>query len=223
VQHFDLSFWAFEKLAHPLFGTMMLNFRPVDCYTKKPFDTFVPGFINETIYGDRVESGWSYNVYESDQNQFALPGAGVGGSNATCLAPRAKGGVTFTARNGSASGYQPFTKANTLTISIRNNGTAGNTGVPQNLKLTLQNTEQELYCGGNVILGQTVQPSSTKGDYSVFSIPMGQFGCNNPSLAQVDALGIQNTGDQSEAFCMDDIALVGGTTGSTATAGRKLK
>lgn len=98
-----------------------------------------------------------------------------------------------------------------------------NVQVPQNLKLTLQNTEQELYCGGNVILGQTVQPSSTKGDYSVFSIPMGQFGCNNPSLAQVDALGIQNTGDQSEAFCMDNIALVAGTTGSTATAGRKLK
>lgn len=52
---------------------MMLNFRPVDCYTKQPFANFLPGYINETIYGDRVESGWSYNVYDSDQNQFALP------------------------------------------------------------------------------------------------------------------------------------------------------
>ena len=51
---------------------MMLNFRPVDCYTKQPFTDFVPGYVNETIYGDRVESGWSYNVYGSDQNQFAL-------------------------------------------------------------------------------------------------------------------------------------------------------
>jgi hypothetical protein len=66
------SFWAFEKLAHPLYGTQMLDFRPVDCYTKQPFTTFLPGFVNETIYGDRVESGWSYNVYASNQNQFSL-------------------------------------------------------------------------------------------------------------------------------------------------------
>lgn len=51
---------------------MMLNFRPVDCYTKQPFTNFIPGYVNETIYGDRVETGWSYNVYGSDQNQFAL-------------------------------------------------------------------------------------------------------------------------------------------------------
>lgn len=96
--------------------------------------------------------------------------------------------------------------------------------MPQNLKLTLQNTEQELYCGGNVILGQTVQPTSTSGDYSVFDIPLTQFGCSNPSLAQVDALGIQNTGSSTEAFCLDNIALTGsGGSSGTNTAGRKLK
>lgn len=68
VEHFDLSFWAFERLAHPLYGTQMLDFRPVDCYTKQPFANFLPGYVNETIYGDRVETGWSYNVYGSDQN-----------------------------------------------------------------------------------------------------------------------------------------------------------
>lgn len=52
---------------------MMLNFRPVDCYTKQPFTDFIPGYVNETIFGDRVESGWSNSVYGSDQNQFALP------------------------------------------------------------------------------------------------------------------------------------------------------
>lgn len=93
--------------------------------------------------------------------------------------------------------------------------------MPQNLKLTLQNTEQKLYCGGDVILGQTVQPSSTSGDYSVFDIPLSQFGCTNPSLAQVDALGIQNTGTTTEAFCLDNIALTGNS--GTATAGRKMK
>lgn len=51
----------------------MMDFRPVDCATRQPFQSFLPGFINETIYGNRVESGWSYNVYGSDQNQLALP------------------------------------------------------------------------------------------------------------------------------------------------------
>lgn len=51
----------------------MLNFRPVDCASKQPFRQFLPGFINETIFGDRVETGWSFNVYDADEYQFALP------------------------------------------------------------------------------------------------------------------------------------------------------
>lgn len=27
IDHFDLSFWAFNKLAHPLYGLMMLEYR----------------------------------------------------------------------------------------------------------------------------------------------------------------------------------------------------
>ena len=40
IPHFDLSFWAFESLAHPLQGKMNLLFRPVDCVTKQPLDAF---------------------------------------------------------------------------------------------------------------------------------------------------------------------------------------
>ena len=91
------------------------------------------------------------------------------------------------------------------------------------LKLTLQNTEQQEYCGGNVILGQTVQPSSTEaGGWNIFSIPITQFGCTSPSLSQVDALGIQNTGSETIGFCLDNIALVQGNS-SPSTAGRKMK
>jgi cullin-associated NEDD8-dissociated protein 1 len=220
VQHFDLAFGAFERLAHPLYGVQMLNYRPVNCYTKEPFPTLVPGFLNETIYGDRVETGWSWNVYASDFADFWLEGAGIGGSNATCIQTTSSGGVTFTARNGTAGSYQPFSEAGSLRIAARNNGTSGDTGIPV-VKLTLQNTEEKLYCGGNVILGQTVQPSSTEeGGWNVFNIPITQFGCQNPSLSQVDALGVQNTGSQTIAFCLDDIALV---QSSTTTAGRKMK
>ena len=59
--------------------------------------------------------------------------------------------------------------------------------VPQNLKFTIQNTEEELYCGGDVIPGQTHQPTSTSGSYSLFTIPIADFGCTSPSLTQVCA------------------------------------
>ena len=38
---------------------------------------------------------------------------------------------------------------------------------------------------------------------------------------QVDALGIQNVGSVTEAFCLDNIAITGSS--SSATTGRKLK
>ena len=57
--------------------------------------------------------------------------------------------------------------------------------IPQNLKLTLQNTDAEEYCGGTVILGQTTQPSSTQGDWNQFNIPLSNFGCTTPPLSQV--------------------------------------
>ena len=36
VFHFDMSYWAFERLAHPLYGVMPIRFRPVDCDSKRP-------------------------------------------------------------------------------------------------------------------------------------------------------------------------------------------
>lgn len=38
IPHFDLSFWAAERLAHPIQGKQMLRFRPVDCATREPVD-----------------------------------------------------------------------------------------------------------------------------------------------------------------------------------------
>ena len=34
--HFDLSFWAFEQLAHPTYGVMPIEYRPVNCETREP-------------------------------------------------------------------------------------------------------------------------------------------------------------------------------------------
>ena len=82
---FDLSYWAFERLAHPLYGIMMLDFRPVDCATHETL-SFLPGFVNQTLYGDRVESGWSFEPYQQSYSSFWSPWSGVDGHNATCQA-----------------------------------------------------------------------------------------------------------------------------------------
>ena len=54
IAHLDLSYWAFEKLAHPVYGVMPLEFRPVDCTTNTPLTPFTPGFVSRTIYSDLV-------------------------------------------------------------------------------------------------------------------------------------------------------------------------
>lgn len=45
--------------------------RPVDCYTKVPLD-YLPGFINETIYTDNIESGWAWYPYLQNNKQLTV-------------------------------------------------------------------------------------------------------------------------------------------------------
>lgn len=65
----DLTYWGFEQLAHPLNGIISTQFRPVDCTTKQPLQ-FNPGFINQTIYGERVETGWGWFPYKHNTVTF---------------------------------------------------------------------------------------------------------------------------------------------------------
>jgi cullin-associated NEDD8-dissociated protein 1 len=36
--HFDLSYWAFQKLAHPVYGLIAIEYRPVSCLTNQPLE-----------------------------------------------------------------------------------------------------------------------------------------------------------------------------------------
>lgn len=69
LQNRDLTYWGFQKLAHPLNGIISTQFRPVDCTSKKPLN-FNPGFINQTIYGDKVETGWGWFPYKHNTVTF---------------------------------------------------------------------------------------------------------------------------------------------------------
>jgi hypothetical protein len=70
--HFDLSFWAFEQLAHPLYGIQMLEYRAVDCDSGAP----VPNsFISKTdIYQGGTKAGWNWFPYGDSYSRYAVPG-----------------------------------------------------------------------------------------------------------------------------------------------------
>ncbi|KAL0044907.1 hypothetical protein WJX82_001789 [Trebouxia sp. C0006] len=169
IYHFDLSYWAFEQLAHPTYGVMMVDFRPVDCYTHESL-VFTPGFVNATIYGDQVETGWNYGPYFLHSANFWLPGAGVSGSNATCVNVATKvsynetgpggGGLGFSAVNGTDAGYQPFAGKTTLDFWVKSNSTGPGdeteVGFPKgtlpDLNVYLSNAEASVFCAESLEL-----------------------------------------------------------------------
>lgn len=50
------------QLAHPVFGNMMIDYRPVDCDSHRPVSSRPP-YVSHTIYGDTIGQGWGWNVY----------------------------------------------------------------------------------------------------------------------------------------------------------------
>lgn len=210
VQHFDLSFYAFQRLAHPNLGLMSLQFRPVDCYTKQPVD-FLPGYINETIYSDSVQTGWGFLPYSTSNKQLQVPGAGIGGSNATCLDVLPQGGLTFEARDSDLPGYQPLSAVNATTINFAIKSTtardigglnSGSPAVPP-LQLSLSNIAEQYYCQSISLASLPV--TGTQDGYSRISYPLQSFNCDR---TRVTALGFQNIGSTSIQFCLDDVRLV---------------
>lgn len=80
IDHFDLSFWAFEQLAHPLYGQMMLEYRPVSCETRAPVP-YNPGYISKTdIYQGGTKAGWNWFPYFAAYSKYEVPGVCVDSS-----------------------------------------------------------------------------------------------------------------------------------------------
>ena len=93
MDHFDLSYEAFEALAHPAYGVMMLQYKPVDCDTKQdmPF-----GFVSSTVFSGGIGAGWGWR--EAKANYARLTDA----QGATCLNVGPSGGISFIAKQARA-------------------------------------------------------------------------------------------------------------------------
>ena len=220
--HFDLSYWAFEKLAHPTYGVMKLEFRPVDCVTNKPLNP-LPGFVNQTMFDGGsptgLQSGWSWLPYNAKNMELLAPGQGRARGLAICGSLSKGGGIPLTCRECTKLGYQPFAKTKSLQFWIRSNtkstdpfASSTPPGALPGLKVFLMNTEQELYCAVEVILGENALPKARDGDWYGFTIPLSTFGCDARSsagsLANVDKVDFQNVNERDAEVCLDGVALV---------------
>ncbi|KAK9806098.1 hypothetical protein WJX72_001303 [[Myrmecia] bisecta] len=271
-------------LAHPVYGEIGLQFRPVDCYSHRPFtytslpnsptanltgspssdfdfaadnnptsmfnDTregqdvpylvntvgFLPGYINYTIYGDMVETGWGWSPFYLHSSEFWRKGAGVNGSNATCINVATKaqynkggsggGGLTLSCRNCSAAGYQPFGANNQLQFWVRSNS-SGDAADPResayprgsipDLSLYLNNQELGQGCSASPRLLEIPQyqdkvENSTLGTYYHFGVPLAVFSCEDSPLNGTAAAKTINFISESNqdygSFCLDEIRLV---------------
>lgn len=189
----------------------------MDCYTRVPLE-YLPGYVNETIYGDNIESGWAWYPYLQNNKQLQVRGAGVGGSNATCVDINASGGLSLATRLGQTAGVQPFLASNATTLSFyvkttsaTNIGGQGlGAGIPSDLTVSIGNTEQEYYCQGFQVSSLTT--GAVSNGMTQVTIPISQFNCD---LTRVDQLGFQNTGNGAIQFCLDNIALTGGNPPDT--------
>ena len=66
--------------------------RPLDCASNQP-STYVPGFVNITVFSDKVETGWGVLTYPGPNNkdivpvnqELQAPQMGLDGGNASCF------------------------------------------------------------------------------------------------------------------------------------------
>ncbi|KAK9801963.1 hypothetical protein WJX73_002009 [Symbiochloris irregularis] len=217
VNHFDLSFFAFEKLAHPAYGQMPLEYRPVDCTSKVPLG-LLPGYIDETVYVDNIQTGWSWDPYSITNKLLQVPGAGIDSSNATCLTASAGGGLTLTSREADQQGYQPFISSNATTLSFYATETPSDDFVNGNsvpdLQVNLANNADQYYCQSRSMTSLSMGPTSN--GLTQLSAPLTSFG--DCDLSRITTISFQNTGTSNINFCLDQIELTGGQPPSHLTS-----
>eukprot|EP00877_Chromochloris_zofingiensis_P001943 jgi/Chrzof1/1174/Cz01g43140.t1 len=196
---------AFETLAHPEYGIMMIDYRIVDCNTHEVMPAPV---ITDAIYKDMPGVGWSWFHYGYAGQNYAVSakGEGVNGSAAACDVIKPKGGMTFSCRKcGMAEGFQPFKGISSIDFEIRSND---HPGQAPPLALIVGNLDTGVFCNTHVDLSSLTPAATGTSGWLKFSIPIETFNC--PNLEQVNQIDFStnpsNTGNTD--FCIDELYLV---------------
>ena len=198
VFHFDMSYWAFEKLAHPLNGVMPIQFRPVDCDTREPAKTFLPGAISkDAIYDAGIRTGWTMYTWLNGYQLFSVAGASKKATPA-CASLLSGGGMRFACRGCEAAGYQPFANATHVSFRVKADASvlkfpdspAGSVP-PLKAYLIRGHDGQENYCG-EVFLKATAPTAKLADGWYAFDVPLARFMCNSPTGQEITGFGLSH-------------------------------
>ncbi|GMH42137.1 hypothetical protein BSKO_10056 [Bryopsis sp. KO-2023] len=222
LPHFDLSFWAFNKLAHPLYGNMMMEYRPVGCVTREPLYTGKP-YISGTIYGDRPGAGWGWGSYGEKESVLFAQHEGLYQSTATCLILTPGGGLGFYCRGCEKEGFQPLKNKHSLEFWIRPRYTeieslGGNVmdlGVYLSQMHDLEYSKTgaftipSKFCNFKVPLASHT-PLGKSGEWLMFRLPFSDFRCKGElKLSGVNRIVFENDGEHKNVeFCLDEVRII---------------
>ncbi|GBF95926.1 hypothetical protein Rsub_08049 [Raphidocelis subcapitata] len=233
--NFDLSYFAFEKLAHPM---------AVDCNTKQPI-RLEPGYISDVLYDEMPGVGWAwFPSGHLDPNKFMVVAKGEGrnGGAAACadLKGGLPGGMTWACRGcGMAEGYKPFEGIKGVEFWIKNKASPGST---PDLVVQIGNPDTGEWrlgywavlggrarthafgrcfsgsawpfaslgvCAGkycNDVFLSGLAPAATEGDWQKFEIGAGSLSCAPGVLEGASQIAFNPKSQVS--ICIDDLRLL---------------
>ncbi|GMH42149.1 hypothetical protein BSKO_10068 [Bryopsis sp. KO-2023] len=223
LPHFDLSFWAFDKLAHPLYGNMMIEYRPVACDTREPLQTEKP-YISDTVYGDGPGAGWGWASYGEQESTLLAKNEGLNHSTATCMILTPGGGLSFHCRGCEKEGFQPFNNTYALEFWIRSRSTEVKSldgkGDVLALELYLSQmhnleyseagafTKPATFCNSKLALVDYTPVGKTD-DWLQFQIPFVDFNCEGElNLSGVNRIVFEDGDVKNVEFCLDEVRII---------------
>ena len=225
--HFDLSYWAWSRLAHPLYGNMVIQFRPVNCSTHAPLSgaksespSGILGGATSVIYDNGLAPGWGVTLSNATWANWTLPVGGGGIVACATLQPQGVlgwqcfpgchdlftgGPVRLTLREAqSVTGYS---------VSGASNGGLADLPVKVIVSKAFFNETNavgEAICQGTPMLdsnttGGRVQGAS--GSFITASFPFDDFQCGarNVSKATANRLELQNAGRKDVSLCVQSV------------------
>ena len=246
----DLSYWAYERLAHPSHGMIGVDWRPVDCATGDPRAPDPRQQDVSRLLTSGGPRGWALWAWGDADKRLLAPGTGRAGEPSTCLTVAPGGGLALYCRRcqrtlrpieaaaatggalelwarraeGAARGYAPVG--------------AGGPVEPPALKVVVSRAlhdeagslagappPPEVPCARALSL-ETLAPVAEEGAWRRYAVPVAAFGC--PAGLGANKVVFQDTrggrGSADASFCLADVALVpgGGATAAPGGGGGRL-
>ena len=231
--HFDLSYWAWSHLAHPLYGNMAIQFRPVNCSTHAPLSaghsnspTGIPGGATSVVFDSGIQYGWGLTLSNATWANWTLPVGG--GGIAACATLQPQGVLGWQCFPGC---HDLFTGGPVrLTVreaqSVTGYPAGGSNGGLNDLPVKLlisraffneTNAVGEAICQGTPMLnGNTTsgppgaeRVQGASGGFVTIQFPFDDFQCGarNVTKATANRIELQNAGRKDVSLCVQSLTI----------------